>query len=184
MGAFDRTYTDLTCPSCGTIPQERVEVQFKIFIGRTFEPQCQTVEIGERLKGMPPIAVVEDSAIYCCEACEALPQVVVRFERGVLTSVEPFRDFLAELPRPRSPQKVQRRWLAVMERSRRSRLKAPPLPTGISGLAAAMAIPLRSRLDYQSIGRACFSIEVIGTKRIGPYIKVPGDRWKRDPMQR
>lgn len=187
MGMFDSTYVGFACPACGMLPNEPVEVQFKIYVGRRYEPSCRVVELGESLAGFPKIPVYLDQGIYCCRACKALPDVDLRFEHGVLVTVGPSDEDSGwgELPQPRSIRKRQQREALGEELARRGRYTHLEMAARLgsawdnASLAAALAQPLMQRLDYTKLGRAMLLVEPLPQKRIGPYAKELYGKWKR-----
>jgi hypothetical protein len=186
---FDSVYVcDLTCSACGRTTLSEVEVQFQLFVGRVYEPELRSVRIDERIPGMPMIPVLDAGGYWRCRldgTCYHLNDVRVRFEQGVVAWARPFERDAEEYPTPpmvRLPSarnaKKRRRFVATVE-ERRRRL-AELVASGTEHSAGAlMSRPLRRRLDYQSIGRQLFRVELMGTENVGPYQKEPGGRWRR-----
>lgn len=174
----------LTCVACGTTSTEEVEVQFKVRIGRTYSPLCNTVRIGEVLDTFPPIPMLDAEGCWDCPKCDHFHELVrVRIEYGVVTSVAPFDDDKrsSHLPEPRSHEKLRRRQAWVSETLRR-RVAAEPTPapgTKHATIAQSMALILQRHINYQGLVRQMFKVEPLGTLHLGPYRKMPEGRWER-----
>ena len=208
MGMFDSTLVSFPCPVCGFLSEDgQAEVQFKVYVGGR-HPGCHTILVGDLLQGMPPIPVYEDVGFYCCGSdpeCEGEMSeynVRLRFERGRLVSAAPLvvdeegyaNPPIVGLPRPRKARKTRREHAAVEERRRRhqaeidAEIAAMPkdLIAGLGvdsrflRLGMTMAQPIRAQLNYSSLMRRMFVVEQMGTKRVGPYIKLPDGAWQRE----
>lgn len=185
MGMFDSVMVaGLTCAACGTTSTEEVEVQFKVYIGRTYSPLCDIVRIGQTLEAFPPIPVYDADGCWNCRKCDHFHgRVCVRIEHGVVTSVAPFDDDKrsSHLPKPRNPEKLRRRqaWLSEALRRRVAAEPAPAPGTEHATIMQSMAIIIQRLINYQGLMRQMFRIEPLGTRRVGPYRKMPEGRWER-----
>lgn len=199
MGMFDSVYVPREnlglCVECGRLAAyDHVEVQFKAYVGRTYEPRCQEVLLGEVLQGFPRIPVLEEWGCWGCrhDGCDHLNEARVRIERAVVVRVEPIeRDaegyaippFESRLPQPRSARLREQRavWSRVVAARREAEWKAlrASTPTSTSSLALAMIEPLRARINYASIARRLFIVEPFGVEKVGPYRRKPGGKWHR-----
>lgn len=187
MGMFDSTFVEFACPACGVLPEKPVEVQFKTYIGKRYEPQCRVVELGEPLAGFPKIPVYEDQGCYCCTVCRHLPDVDLRFDHGILVSVSPSTEdsVWGELPEPRNARKLQQRQAFQQEVSRRQRAVGEKLRVGLedekqrSALAQALIVPIYRKMEYNRVARLALGVNPFPPNRVGPYVQDEFGKWKR-----
>ena len=196
MGMTDSVYTPLmVCDACGHV-SNMVEVQFKVYVGNAYSPQCRTLKVGDVLPGMPPIPKLDEWGCWNCDDCDHLNEARVRLKAGRVVEVSNFSldaegnvvPPMAGLPQPRSEKKRVRRAAASEERHRRSMAeiharaaatRAQGGDTRFATLGIAMAMPLMRMLNYTSVARSIFCVEPVGTQRVGPYRKEPGKSWER-----
>lgn len=187
MGMFDTVLLPgvVRCPACGHATEG--DFQFKCYLG-DYEPDMRSVEVGERIPGFPRIPKIDVPALSsCCAPRNPGPRhwvtVTLRIERGVVVGWSNARLALvgedeiveAQLPKPRSRKKLERRRAAVRESIRREReaaaawRKAHP-DVSFHGLLKSHFAPAWERHLFQPLRLPIY------TRFLGNYGKVDG-KW-------